>query len=51
MNFIQLKTKKLLRYSCGCHGNLATIATTYVADSFVLNIKMLNMNSTGIKMK
>ena len=51
MNFIQLKTKKLSMYPCGCHGYLATIATTYVADSFCLKTKMLNMNSTGLNMK
>ena len=51
MNFIQLKVTKLSRYPCGCHGNLATIATTYVADSFCLKTKMLVMNSTGLTMK
>ena len=52
MNFKQLKTKKLLRYPCGCHGNLGTIATTYVADSLCFKTKrMLNMNSTGLKIR
>ena len=51
MKFIQLKTKKLSRYSCGCHGNLVTIGMIYVADSFCLKTKMLNMNPTGLKMK
>ena len=31
-----VKDKRLLRYPCGCHGNLATIATTYLAGSFCL---------------
>ena len=33
MDSIQLKTKELLTYCCGCHGNLVTIATRYVADA------------------
>ena len=33
MNFIHLKTKELFIYPCGCHGNLATIAMTSVANS------------------
>ena len=31
---VQLKTKMLLMYHCGCHGNLGTIATRYVADAY-----------------
>ena len=31
---IRPKTKELLSYYCGCHGNLVTIATRYVADAF-----------------
>ena len=31
---IWLKTKELLIYHYGCHGNLVTIATRYVADPF-----------------
>ena len=27
-------TKELLAYYCGCHGNLATITTRYVADAY-----------------
>ena len=34
VNSIQLKTKELLMYHCGCHGNLATIATRYVDDAY-----------------
>ena len=34
MDSIQLKTKELLTYCCGCHGNLVTIATRYVADAY-----------------
>ena len=34
MDSIQLKTKELLTYYCGCHGNLVTIATRYVADAY-----------------
>ena len=30
---IWLKTKELLTYHYGCHGNLVTIATKYVADA------------------
>ena len=29
-----LKTKELLTHHCGCHGNLVTIATMYVADAY-----------------
>ena len=31
---VRPKTKELLTYYCGCHGNLVTIATRYVADAF-----------------
>ena len=31
---IGLKTYKLLRYHCGCHGKPVTIATRYVADTY-----------------
>ena len=34
---IQLKTKKLLTYHYGCHGNLVTIATRYEADTYCPN--------------
>ena len=36
MNSIRAKTKGLLTYYCGCHGNLVTIATRYVADAYCL---------------
>ena len=31
---IGLKTKELLTYHFGCHSNLVTIATRYVADAY-----------------
>ena len=31
---IWLKTKELLSYHYGCHSNLVTIATRYVADAY-----------------
>ena len=34
MDSIRPKTKELLTYYCGCHGNLVTIASRYVADAF-----------------
>ena len=34
MDSIGLKTKELLTYYCGYHGNLVTIAMRYVADSY-----------------
>ena len=34
MDSIGLKTKELLTYYCGCHGNLVTIAMRYVADAY-----------------
>ena len=33
MDSIQHKTKELLTYHCGCHGNLVTIAMRYVIDA------------------
>ena len=38
MDTMQLKTKELLTYCCGCHGNLVTIATRYVADASIPNM-------------
>ena len=35
MGSIRPKTKELLTYYCGCHGNLVTIAARYVVDAFV----------------
>ena len=34
MDSIRLKTKELVTYYCGCHGNLVTIATRYVVDAY-----------------
>ena len=34
MTSIGLKTKELFTEHCGCHGNLVTIATRYVADAY-----------------
>ena len=34
MDSIRLKTKELSTFYCGCHGNLVTIATRYVADAY-----------------
>ena len=34
MDSIELKTKELLTYYSGCHGNLVTIAMRYVADAY-----------------
>ena len=34
MDLIWHKTKELLTYYCGYHGNLVTIATRYVADAY-----------------
>ena len=34
MDTIQLKTKELLTYHCGCLGNLVTMANRYVADAY-----------------
>ena len=31
---VSLETKELLTYQCGCHGDLVTIATRYVADTY-----------------
>ena len=34
MSLILLKTKELLRYHCGYHGNIITIATGYLGDAY-----------------
>ena len=34
MDSIQPKTKELMTYYCGCHGNLVTIAMRFVADAY-----------------
>ena len=34
MNSIRFKTKELLRFHFGCHGNQVTIAVRYVADAY-----------------
>ena len=36
MDSIQFKSKELLTYHCGCHGNLVTTETRYVADAYRL---------------
>ena len=36
MNSMQFKTKELLRFQSGCHGNWVTIATRYVVDAYCL---------------
>ena len=36
MDSIRLKTKELYGYYYGCHGNLVTMATRYVADDYCL---------------
>ena len=36
MDSINLKTKELLTYHCGCRGSLVTIAARYVADAYRL---------------
>ena len=33
---IQLKTKELLTFHCGCHGSLVTIATRYCLVLIIL---------------
>ena len=34
MDSIRPKTKELLTYYCGCHGNLVIIATRFLADAY-----------------
>ena len=34
MNLNRLKTKELLTFQSGCHGNWVTIAARYVADAY-----------------
>ena len=47
MNLIELRNKELLTYHYGCHGNLITIATRYLADAYCPN----KMNSIQLKIK
>ena len=35
MNSIPLMTKELLKYHCGCYGNIVTTATGYFADVYL----------------
>ena len=35
MNSNRVKTKKLLTFDSGCHGNWITIAMRYVADAYL----------------
>ena len=52
VNSTWLKTKELLTYYYGCHGNLVTIATRYVADAYHPKKGfILNMTSIGLKTK
>ena len=34
MNLIPPKTKELIKYHCGCHGNIVTITKGYLADAY-----------------
>ena len=33
-NSVSLKTKELIIYDYGCHGNIVTISTEYVIDAY-----------------
>ena len=33
-NSVSLKTKELIIYHCGDHGNMVTISTEYVVDAY-----------------
>ena len=37
INSITIKTKELLRYHCGYHGKIVTIATGHSGDAYFLN--------------
>ena len=52
MDSIRLKIKELVTYYCGCHGNLITIATRYMADACCSKESPLpNMDSIQLKTK
>ena len=52
MDSIRLKTKELLTYHSGSHGNLVTIAMRYVPDAhYPLGALCEYMKSTGRKTK
>ena len=45
-----LRQRRLLSYYCGCHGNLVTIATSYVVSAYVPT-SIPNMDSIQLKRK
>ena len=52
MDLIRPKTKELLSYYCGCHGNLVTIATRHVADAYrPIEPPIPNLDSIRLKTK
>ena len=52
MNSMRLKTKELLRFLSGCHGNWLTKATRYVVDVYCLKEPpMPNLKSVRLKTK
>ena len=46
MDSIRPKTKELMTYYCGCHGNLVTIAIRFVANVYC---PIQNMDSIQLK--
>ena len=52
-NSIQLKTKEIFRFHCGCHEDYVTITTRNLADAYCLKESpyQININSIQIKTK
>ena len=52
MSLIPLKTKELCGYHCGCHDNIVTIASMYLADAYYPKESSVpNMSSIPLKTK
>ena len=49
MNSIQPKTKKLVKFHSGCHGNPVIIAIRYVADAYRPNENLIQLEANVLQ--
>ena len=49
MNSIQPKTKELVRFNSGCHGNPVTIAMRYMADAYRPNENSIRLKANVLQ--
>ena len=49
MNSIQPKTKELVKFHSGCHGNPVTIAMGYLADAYRPNENLIRLTANVLK--